>query len=130
MSSGKSRKLRLTCMQREILRMLESGGAEFFLTVISILRSMYSDVEREVFIADAEVAIQGLVRLGFVALYRSGENAPMPAEESDWLLAISARLQWHETAETWLWAQEQYNTASIERVLTDEGKRAVRGLPL
>src|SRR5690349_11518557 len=112
------RKLRLSPMQGHILRMMESGGAESILTVINTLWDLYRDSGRERFIPEAEEAIQGLSRLGFLKPHRWGESQPLPADEAVRWLTISTAVCWKEEGEYWLWIDERYNGPGIEYVLT------------
>jgi hypothetical protein len=123
-----SKRIRLSPMQGHSLRMLESGGAESLLLVVNLLWALYSDIDRTVFIYEAEEALQCLVRRGYLRLERYGEDNSLSVDELKHYLHIRERLRWNESNENWLWVDESEigNLRQVELVLTESGKRALR----
>jgi hypothetical protein len=112
-------------MQGHILRMLESPGAEPVLLVLNILWELYRDLDRDQFLYEAEAAIRGLARLGYIAPCRDDDFTLLPAAEAAAWLAISTLVQWAPKSEGWYWTEGRADNPGIDYLLTAEGRRAL-----
>src|SRR4051812_18322485 len=104
----RSRKLRLSPVQREIVWMLEEAGAEEIPTVLYTLMTTLPDCSPDEVVAAVEEAVRGLCDLGLVVFGRDYE-APglhyvqIPADEAGPLLAIHEYMGRDARTGTWEW---------------------------
>jgi hypothetical protein len=123
-----SRNLRLSPVQREILRMLEEAGEENLPTVLNTLWAVFPDRSHQALFEDAEAAIQGLRQLGLVAFSRDlgkpNLHSVLLDDKSSGALVLARVVEYDVQRGYWTdYAGEE--PAAIGLVLTDAGRTAL-----
>lgn len=129
MAASKSKKYRLSSVQREILWALEESGAENIPTVLNTLRLKCANLSPNELLSQSEKAIRGLKEIGFISLTQDYEKpglgfVPISPEHVGRFLSIGDIVTWDEH-KGWTWDEIKGGVYRVSLALTEAGRTAL-----